>query len=118
MKTLVSTITSFFLLIFCQGCAVQEPFATPCDNDGKVGCEIIIRIIENENFSARLQQVFINADIKVINMQPVYLSQQEIEYRILCRPVDYKKLNEMRELLLADRNVLSIYLNSINLPCK
>ncbi len=118
MKTLVSLITGFFLLIFYQGCGVQEPFATSNDNDGKVGCEIIIRVIENENFPARVQDVFINADIKVINMQQIYLSQQQIEYRILCRPVDYKKLSEMRELLLADQNVLNIYHNTINLPCK
>ncbi len=68
---------------------------------------------ENEVTIPVITNVFMKSGVLVLSMQTLYTAQQQIEYRLTCRCFSTKQLNELRDELLSQADVLKINIERI-----
>ncbi len=63
---------------------------------------------ENEVTIPFITNVFMKFGVLVVSMQTLYTAQQQVEYRLTCRCVSTKQLNELRDELLSQADVVKV----------
>ncbi len=104
MKLSFLIITILLFEIVTTGC--RSVSKTETSRPLKYTVTVITR--ENEITIPVITNVFMKFGMLVVSMQTLYTAQQQVEYRLTCRSGSIKQLNELRDELLSQADVLKI----------
>ncbi len=94
---------------------------------GTCGCKVVsnvescraleytvsVTVRENEMTGHVITSVLMKFGVHVASIQTLYTTHQQVEYRLTCWNVSKKQLNETRDKLLSEANVIRVYIERI-----